>query len=294
MTTAANSQTSPGPALIATGVTKHFGSRKRFAALDDVSVSCEPSQLTGIVGESGSGKSTLARILVGLERASSGSMSYGDTEVQKLLASNTSRLAFRRDVQFIGQDTTSSFDPRQTLRESVLKPLVALRGDTPAAARHKASEVFDELGLPDALADRYPDQVSGGQRQRFSIARGLVVRPRFLLCDEVVSALDVSVQGKILNVIKRYCRDTGAGLVFVSHGLPATAFVADRIVVMHRGTIVESGATDDILRRPTHPYTRSLLDSYRSLGAATHADAGPATPAGAPSPDRTTSLETTP
>jgi len=264
---------STGPALRVSGVTKHFGSRKRFAALDDISLECSPHELTGIVGESGSGKSTLARILVGLESASSGSVRYGDSEVPKLLSSTTSRLAFRRDVQFIGQDTTSSFDPRQTLRESVLKPLIALRGASAADARRTASEVFDELGLPDGLADRYPDQVSGGQRQRFSIARGLVVRPRFLLCDEVVSALDVSVQGKILNVIKRYCRDTSAGLVFVSHGLPATAFVADRIVVMYRGTIVESGATDDILNRPQHPYTRSLLDSYRSLGAATHADA---------------------
>ncbi|MDF2443434.1 MAG: hypothetical protein JWR01_1637 [Subtercola sp.] len=259
--------------LSAEGVTKYYGGRHRFAALDDVSIECEPHTLTGIVGESGSGKSTIARILVGLETASGGSVTYDGAPVASLLARTASRLDFRRDVQFIGQDTTSSFDPRRTLRESVMAPLISLRGSSAAEASSRASTMFEQLGLPDALADRYPDQVSGGQRQRFSIARGLVVEPRFLLCDEVVSALDVSVQGKILNVIKQYCTSTGAGLVFVSHGLPATAFISDRIVVMYRGTVVETGTTAQILDAPTHPYTRSLLDAYRSLGAATHADA---------------------
>jgi peptide/nickel transport system ATP-binding protein len=265
------------PAVLeATGVVKYFGGNKRFAALGGVSIRAEAGTLLGIVGESGSGKSTLARILVGLETPSSGEVTYNGVAVSTLLAAQSSRIAFRRDVQFIGQDTTSSFNPRRTLRESVLAPLQSLRGYTVAESKAAAEEIFDELGLVDSLADRYPEQVSGGQRQRFSIARGLVVKPRILLCDEVVSALDVSVQGKILNAIKRYCHSTGAGLVFVSHGLPATAFISEQMAVMQRGAVIEQTSTERILDAPQHPYTRSLLEAYRSLGAATHADAAAA------------------
>jgi ABC-type oligopeptide transport system ATPase subunit len=126
------------------------------------------------------------------------------------------------------------------------------------------------LGLPEELAHRHPSQVSGGQRQRFALARCLAVRPQILICDEVVSALDVSVQGAILNLLKRYCAEQSAGLFFVSHGLPATAFVADRIVVMHRGAIVEQGTVDEVLDHARHPYTRSLLEAHE-VGSALRA-----------------------
>jgi peptide/nickel transport system ATP-binding protein len=132
-----------------------------------------------------------------------------------------------------------------------------------SAADDRADETFEMLGLDPAFADRYPYEVSGGQRQRFAIARALVVRPRFLVCDEVVSALDVSVQGQVLNSLKRYSVEHGAGLAFISHGLPATAFISEELAVMYRGKIVEHGPTSRVIREPEHPYTKHLLSAYR-------------------------------
>jgi peptide/nickel transport system ATP-binding protein len=184
-------------------------------------------------------------------------------EVAKLAASPRGNRQLRRVVQFVGQDTSSSFDPRWTLRRAIRKPARQLRGLSTAEADREIDALLVELGLDPAAADRYPSQVSGGQRQRFSLARGLVVRPRILMCDEVVSALDVSVQGSILNLVKRYCREHECGLVFVSHGLPATAFIADEIIVMKDGKVVERGPSGDVLRNPQHPYTARLVAAYR-------------------------------
>ena len=255
--------------LRAVGVVKEYGPRsRRHRALDDVSVSVTEGQRLGIVGESGSGKSTLSRILVGLERPTSGAMDYAGRSVRDALGNNTDRLRFRRDVQFVGQDTTSSFDPRRTLLEAVTAPLRRLREMSETEAVAAALEMVARLELDPSLAYRYPLQVSGGQRQRFALARGLVVRPRVLICDEVVSALDVSVQGAILNLIKTYCADSGAALVFVSHGLPATAFVTEELIVMNRGRIVETGKSRDVLTAPKDEYTETLVRAYRGSAAA--------------------------
>jgi peptide/nickel transport system ATP-binding protein len=163
----------------------------------------------------------------------------------------------------VSQDTSSSFDPLKTLRTSVRTPVMRLLGLGRAEADAEVDRVMADLELPPVLADRYPQHVSGGQRQRFALARALVVRPSLLICDEVVSALDVSVQGSVLNMLRRYCAESGAGLVFVSHGLPATAFIADRIVVMRHGQIVEDGPTSEVLGQPAHEYSRQLLAAYR-------------------------------
>lgn len=249
-------------------VVKDYGPRgKRHRALHGVSLSVKEGERIGIVGESGSGKSTISRILVGLETATSGIVDYQGRNVQTLLATRGSRIGFRADVQYIGQDTTSSFDPRRKLIESVTAPLGYLRGVHGDDARDLAMETIKQMELNPGLADRYPGQVSGGQRQRFAIARGLVVRPKILLCDEVVSALDVSVQGAILNLLKKYCLDTGAGMLFVSHGLPATAFITEEIVVMNQGEIVERGPSKDVLTSPQDAYTASLVAAYRGAAA---------------------------
>lgn len=249
------------------GVSKRFGpsSRRSVVAVDDVSLSFETGgTIVGIVGESGSGKSTLARIIVGLVQPTSGEVSFNGNSLQTILQSNQSRKGFRRAVQFVGQDTTSSFDPRRTMRDAVRLPVMQLQGLSRDEADERVDEVLTLLGLPVAFADRRPHQLSGGQRQRFAIARGLVVGPRLLVCDEVVSALDVSVQGSILNLLKRYCKDNDAGILFVSHGLPATAFISDELIVMYRGQVVDRGTTEDILSgRTVHLYTAKLLDAVR-------------------------------
>jgi ABC-type glutathione transport system ATPase component len=170
---------------------------------------------------------------------------------------------FRSAVQLVAQDTSSSFDPRRTLRDAVRRPARNLLGLGMAEADAEVDRTLRELDLDVTLADRRPHQVSGAPRQRFAIARALVVRPKVLVCDEAVSALDVSVQGSVLNLLKRHCAEHDAGLVFVSHGLPATAFIADRLVVMYRGEIVEEGTTEQVLFAPRHPYTKRLVDAYR-------------------------------
>jgi ABC-type glutathione transport system ATPase component len=244
-------------------LTKVFGSVRSSAppALGGVSVVIDENTRMGIVGESGSGKSTLARIMVGLETPTTGRVAFRGQRVTDMGPAD--RREFRRAVQLIAQDHTSSFDPRRTLRDAVRRPAQKLLG----ADRRRADELVDEtlalVGLAPELADRKPPEVSGGQRQRFSIARALIVKPGLIICDEVVSALDVSVQGLVLNFLKRYCATAGAGLVFVSHGLPATAFVSETIVVMKEGRIIEQGPTHQVLHAGEHPYAQALIRAYR-------------------------------
>jgi ABC-type dipeptide/oligopeptide/nickel transport system ATPase subunit len=252
--------------LRAEGLVKSFGKGHRAVAGVDAAFSV--GVRTGIVGESGSGKSTLARMLVGLETPTAGEVTWRGRAVAGLLGTRPGRADFRREVQFVGQDTTSSFDPRHTLRHAVTTSAQRLLGLADAEARAAVDATLAGLGLDPAMADRMPGQVSGGQRQRFAIARALVVGPRLLICDEIVSALDVSVQGAILNMIKRRSETAGIGVVFVSHGLPATAFLSDEIVVMFRGEIVERAAAREVVQRPAHEYTRGLLAAHRPRAAA--------------------------
>lgn len=244
------------------GVTKSFGRRNKHQAVAPLDLTVTSGETLGIVGESGSGKSTLARMMVGLESPSTGDIYFNGANLKRLMSSTPDMRSFRRDVQFIGQDTTASFDPRHTLRWSLCDPLKCLHGLSTKEANEKVDETVSSLGLDPGMADRWPSEVSGGQRQRFAIARALVVDPALLVCDEVVSALDVSVQGAILNLIKAYCKRTNAGLIFVSHGLPATAFVTEEIAVMHMGKVVERGNSLSVLRDPKAAYTRRLVDAY--------------------------------
>lgn len=245
---------------------KSYTARKNgHRAVDNLSLTVDTRTALGIVGESGSGKSTLVRMMCGLEKRTSGQVTFNGLDLEQMLSTPGGRREFRSKVQYVAQDTSSSFDPRRTLRDAVRLPALRLLGMDRKSADERVDETLHSLSLNLALADRYPSEVSGGQRQRFSIARALVVRPRLLLCDEVVSALDVSVQGSILNMLREYRLDADCGLVFVSHGLPATAFISDEIMVMRSGTIVERGTTDDIVERPSDPYTEQLLEAYRGI-----------------------------
>jgi ABC-type glutathione transport system ATPase component len=253
---------SSGVRIEALGVRKSYG---RKTAVRDVSFVLGQGERVGIVGESGSGKSTMAKIVTGLEKASAGTITVDGQDLRSLMSTRAGALEYRRRVQLVAQDTTSTFDPRHRLRESLRVPAQILGGHDVAGADQAIGEITAELGIDPSWIDRYPSQLSGGQRQRMSIARALIVRPDLLVCDEAVSALDVSVQGVVLNLLKRYSQEHGAGLMFVSHGLPATAFITRELVVMNGGEVVESGRTLEVLEQPKHPYTQKLVDAYQAV-----------------------------
>lgn len=246
-----------------TQVRKDFGrGSARITAVHPLDLRITERSELGVIGESGSGKSTLARMIIGLETPTSGEIVYNGTPVSQWLSTRRSRLEYRQQVQYVAQDTTS-FDPRKTLFEAVSVPLRFLRGVTDEReVRARLDSIAEELGLDPALYDRLPHQVSGGQRQRFSLARSLVVEPRLLICDEVVSALDVSVQGAVLNLIKRHVSRHNMALMFVAHGLPAVAFISEELMVMQGGEVVEHGPVGDLVEHPQHPYTQELMSAY--------------------------------
>ncbi len=245
------------------GVRKDFGRGSRtLTAVHPLDLRVTETSELGVIGESGSGKSTLARMIVGLERPTSGEITFDGRSVSDWLSTRSSRLRYRQQVQYVAQDTTS-FDPRKTFLEAVSTPLRYLHGVTDRReARARLNEIAEELSLDPSLYDRYPHQVSGGQRQRFALARSLVVEPRLLICDEVVSALDVSVQGAVLNLIKRYVHRHSMGLMFVAHGLPAVTFISSELIVMRGGEVVERGSVAELVERPRHPYTQELMAAY--------------------------------
>ncbi|MEV1292189.1 ATP-binding cassette domain-containing protein [Pseudonocardia sp. NPDC049635] len=257
--------------LVAAGVTKRFaggGRRPSHVAVDGVDLAIEAGRSIGIVGESGSGKSTLARLFLGLTSPSDGRIELDGEDLTEILSVRSRLVAFRRRVQFVAQDTTSSFDPRRSLGDTLARPARELLGMNGSDSAALAVRTVARLGLDPAMLSRLPGQVSGGQRQRFSLARALVVQPDVLVCDEVVSALDVSVQGAILNLLCDIRDEFGTSIVFVSHGLPATAFIADEIAVMYRGRLVEHGPTEQVVEHPQHDYTRRLLAAQTGPGDA--------------------------
>ncbi len=231
-----------------------------LTAVDGVSLAIAPGEIQGLVGESGCGKSTLGRAILGLVPLAGGSIHWQGRRIDAL--PRRAFRAIRGDLQLVFQDPTACLDPRMTILESVAEPLRSLApGLAPAARAERVGRILDEVGLPASLAGRYPHQLSGGQLQRAVIARALVVDPRLVVCDEPVSALDVSIQGQIVNLIARIRSDRGLGCLFISHNLAVVASLAERVLVMYRGRIVESGPRERILGAPLHPCTRLLIDS---------------------------------
>ncbi|MFJ7748803.1 dipeptide ABC transporter ATP-binding protein [Arthrobacter sp. NPDC097144] len=243
-----------------------FRAPAEVAALQDVSFDVAAGQRFGIVGESGSGKSTLLRILAGLDLPTSGSVKVAGNEVAG--SREGQLLELRRQLQIVFQDPMGSLDPRMRVRDLVAEPLL-LPGE-PVGARHHAARVAEMLhavGLPEDSADRFPHQFSGGQRQRIAIARALICEPRILVADEPVSALDVSVRAQVLNLLSDLVDKYQLTLVFVSHDLGVVKHLCDTVAVMHRGRIVESGATGQVYAAPQHDYTKQLVASSLSLHA---------------------------
>ncbi len=232
-----------------------LGRRKSLAAVVDVSLAVEAGRTLGIIGESGSGKSSIARAMLGLVEPVAGEILV-DGRVVRTAADWA---VARRSVQLVFQDPFASLDPRMTVAESVLEPVCCLAAVPSAQRPSRLVEVLESVGLDRGVGSRYPHELSGGQRQRVAIARALAPGPRVLVCDEPVSALDVSVQGQIVNLLLRLQAEQGLALVFISHDLAVARRLSHDLLVLRGGRQVEQGPADGVLERPRDPYTQSLL-----------------------------------
>ncbi|GAB3598912.1 ABC transporter ATP-binding protein [Microbacterium tumbae] len=231
----------------------------RVAAVDGVDLDLRSGEILAIVGESGSGKSTLARMLVGLDAPDSGRLQYRGQDVTRNRLKD--RRTLRRGVQMVFQDPFMSLNPRMTVQQLIAEPLAATRAGTPATRRARVAELLELVGLSPEMASRFPHQFSGGQRQRIGIARALALDPDVLVCDEPVSALDVSIRAQIIDLLCDLRERLGMSIVFIAHDLSLVRHIADRVAVMYLGNIVEIGETEQVYRHPSHEYTRSLLSA---------------------------------
>jgi oligopeptide/dipeptide ABC transporter ATP-binding protein len=232
-------------------------------ALDGVSVQVAEGETLGIVGESGSGKTTLARLFLLLERPTAGSLLFDGTATVSFGRGDLAR--YRRAVQAVFQDPYSSLDPRMRVGQIVAEPLPGDNGMNGAAVRERVGEVLQLVGLRRDSAGLYPHEFSGGQRQRIAIARALVTTPKFIVLDEPVSALDVSIRAQILNLLKELQERLGLAYMMISHDLAAARYLATRLAVMYAGQLVETGECDAVYREPLHPYTQALLSAALPL-----------------------------
>jgi ABC-type glutathione transport system ATPase component len=240
-----------------------FGkARHNVRAVSGVSLDIHAGETLGLVGESGCGKSTLGRMVLRLIEPTSGSVVFNGHDVLAAPPGELRRL--RRDMQIIFQDPVGSLNPRMRIEEIITEPLVihAEGSDTTKDSLHQqASEMLRAVGLDESALRRYPHEFSGGQRQRVGIARALALQPKFIVCDEPVSALDVSVGAQIVNLLQKLQREFGLTYLFISHSMPVVRYLSDRIAVMRQGAIVELGTSEDITLRPQHGYTRTLLEA---------------------------------
>ena len=265
-----HASTSPPPLLAAHGLRKTFAARRGpdqvALAGVDLTIPAEGGAV-GVVGESGSGKSTLTRVLAGLLVPDAGTVEVRGRRRDAAARGRRARLDRAREIQMVFQDPYLSLDPHLTVRRCLDEMLREHFDDWPADRRaNRIDELVDAIGLREGALDARPRQLSGGERQRVAIARALAVEPSILLLDEAVSALDVSTQFRILELLKRLRAELGVSYVFVTHDLGVAQDISDRILVMRRGSVVEEGAVADVLTRPTHPYTRLLLDSIPREG----------------------------
>ena len=238
--------------------------------VDDVSLTVESGETLGLVGESGSGKTTLARMILGLVTPTAGTVLVDGTDVARATATELHGL--RRQMQPVFQDPYAALNPRMKVLEIVTEPLVIHSSDLGiakgrAALRAKAVQLLGEVGLDESVLGRYPHQFSGGQRQRINIARALALRPKLLILDEPVSALDVSVGAQIVNLLRRLQRELGLTYLFISHSMPLVRYLSTRIAVMERGRLVETGEAEALCANPAQEYTRQLLKATPELPA---------------------------
>lgn len=231
-------------------------------AVDDVSFKIYPGETLGLVGESGCGKSSLGRTLIRLEDPMDGHIIYEDSDIAKF--SQRQMREFHSGIQMIFQDPYSSLNPRKRVGDILAEPLLVHNIVPKNEVDKEVDRLLESVDLQKYSKHRYPNEFSGGQRQRIGIARALSVKPKFIICDEPVSALDVSTQAQVLNLLKHLQKEFNLTFLFIAHGLGAVKYVSDRIAVMYLGKIVEIGETNEIIKNPIHPYTKALLSAYPS------------------------------
>lgn len=234
---------------------KGFRARK-FRALTDINVSIGQGETLGLVGESGSGKTTLGRAVLGLAPVSGGKITFEGQDISH--ATRKQRRVLSRDMQVVFQDPYTSLNPALEIGDILAEPL-GVQGMEQSAAKKRVKELLDQVGLPSDAIHRLPREFSGGQRQRVAIARALALSPKLIVCDEPVSALDLSTQARVLDLFLQIQKDTGVSYLFVSHDLDVVRHISHRVAVMYRGEIVEQGPADVVTRDPEHPYTQRLL-----------------------------------
>lgn len=227
-----------------------------FRALRGVNVDVGPGETLGLVGESGSGKTTLGRAVLGLAPVTKGRILFEGRDIG--LSSRKERRALSRDIQVVFQDPYTSLNPAMEIGDILAEPLY-VQGQSPAAARARVNELLDQVALPADAIHRLPREFSGGQRQRIAIARALALSPKLIVCDEPVSALDLSTQARVLDLFLQIQQDTGVAYLFISHDLDVVRHISHRVAVMYHGQIVEQGPAEQVTRAPQHPYTQRLL-----------------------------------
>jgi oligopeptide transport system ATP-binding protein len=257
-----------GSLLQVKGLSKHFPIRSgvlfertvdAFRAVDDVSFEIAEGETLGLVGESGSGKSTTGYCILQLLKPTEGTITFMGTELTALRREEMRRM--RRELQIVFQDPYASLDPRMTVGNIVAEPLVVHSIGTRRDRRSRVRELLDVVGFNPGFTNRYPHEFSGGQRQRIGIARALALSPKLIVCDEPVSALDVSIQAQILNLLKDLQRDFGLTYLFIAHDLAVVRSMSDRIAVMNRGKLVEVGPAEEVYTKPREDYTKALLSA---------------------------------